>query len=51
VERIKDYIRQSEPAEGTSPRIPGERFGAIRAANDRDGIRIDARIWEKILNL
>jgi len=51
VERIKDYIRQSEPADGASPRIPGERFGAIRAANDRDGIRIDAGIWEKILAL
>jgi len=51
VERIKEFILQSQAEPGTGPRIPGTRSTAVRARNDRDGIRIDDGIWAQVLAL
>lgn len=48
---IEDY-RQSDPAPGAAPiRYPGESVLAHRAANSRDGIPVDERVWEEIRSL
>jgi 3-dehydro-L-gulonate 2-dehydrogenase len=52
VERIKDFIRHSEPDEaGHQARLPGENSAAVRATNDRDGIAIDDGIWARVMSL
>ena len=52
VARIKAFILESEAiVPGSGPRMPGARSQAVRAGNDRDGIRVDDGIWAQVLAL
>ncbi len=48
---IKD-LKESVPAyEGADIRYPGEKTGAIKAINLRDGIPVNKEVWDKIIEL
>ncbi|MDN5211718.1 3-dehydro-L-gulonate 2-dehydrogenase [Fulvivirgaceae bacterium BMA12] len=51
IQRVVDYVKSSEPMEGQNEvRYPGERTIATRERQIREGVEVDPRIWNEILD-
>jgi len=48
---IDDYKRSVPVDQQTTIRYPGERILEIRASAIRDGVQVNRRVWEEIVNL
>jgi 3-dehydro-L-gulonate 2-dehydrogenase len=52
IQQIIDDLKNSTPAhKGAEVRYPGEKTGAIKAINLRDGIPVNKEVWDKIIEL